>query len=80
FIELVIKGIKDNDRELMLKAKERAENINRMREEMKGNHIMRLQSGVCTVDSGLILIDMISAFEKIGDCCYNIAQAIAWIK
>jgi phosphate:Na+ symporter len=80
FIEFVIKGIKENDRELMPKAKEMEENINRMREEMKGNHIMRLQSGVCTVDSGLILIDMISAFEKIGDCCYNIAQAVAWIK
>ena len=43
-----------------------------MREEMRGNYIMRLQSGMCTVDPGLILVDMLTAFEKIGDFCYNI--------
>ena len=47
---------------------------------MKGNHIMRLQSAVCTVDPGLVFVDMLAAFEKIGDFCFNIAQAEAGIK
>ena len=47
---------------------------------MKDNHIMRLQSGQCTVDPGLILLDMLAAFEKMGDLCYNIAQAVYWVK
>ncbi|MBC8466617.1 MAG: hypothetical protein H8D55_02145 [Deltaproteobacteria bacterium] len=47
---------------------------------MRGNYIMRLQSGVCTVDPGLILVDMLTAFEKIGDFCYNVSQAVAGLK
>ncbi len=51
-----------------------------MREEMRGNYMVRLHSGVCAVDPGLILIDMLTAFEKMGDYCFNIAQAVAKVK
>jgi phosphate:Na+ symporter len=51
-----------------------------MREEMKSNHIMRLQSAACTVDPGLLFVDTLTAFEKMGDFCYNIAQAVAGLK
>ena len=32
--------------------------------------------GGCTVDPGLIMVDMLYQLEKIGDCCFNIAQAL----
>jgi phosphate:Na+ symporter len=47
---------------------------------MKSNHLMRLQSGICTVDPGLILVDMLSSFEKLGGFCFNIAQAVSGTK
>ena len=56
----------------MPRAQKYEDTIDRMREEMRGNYIMRLQSGMCTVDPGLILVDMLTAFEKIGDFCYNV--------
>ena len=65
---------------LMNKALALEENINRMREEMRGNYLVRLRSGVCAVDPGLILVDMITAFEKMGDYCFNVAQALAGVK
>lgn len=80
FIGLVAEGIKKEDLEIMPRAQECEDNINEMREDMRGNYIMRLQSGMCTVDPGLILVDMLTAFEKMGDFCYNIAQAVAGIK
>ncbi len=80
FIRLVVDGIQKENTDIMPDAQEFEDNINRMRDEMKGNHIMRLQSGSCTVDPGLILVDMLTAFEKIGDFCYNVAQAVAGIK
>jgi phosphate:Na+ symporter len=51
-----------------------------MREEMRGNYLIRLQSGVCEVEPGLILVDMLTAFEKMGDYCFNIAQAVAGVR
>ena len=80
FINYVVDAIKGDDKDIMPQAQEIENAINRMRDEMKGNHLMRLQSGACTVDPGLILVDMLTAFEKIGDFCYNIAQSVSGIK
>jgi len=57
FLALVVEGIRNEDREIMPLAQELENEIDRMREEMRGNYIMRLQSGACTVDPGLILVD-----------------------
>ena len=80
FLGLVIEGLAREDEDIMLYAQKLEDNINRMREEMRSNYLMRLQSGACTVDPGLILVDMLTAYEKMGDYCYNIAQAVAGIK
>ncbi len=80
FLALVVDGIRREDKEIMPLAQEFENEIDRMREDMRGNYIMRLQSGVCTVDPGLILVDMLTAFEKIGDFCYNVSQAVAGLK
>lgn len=80
FIDLVVMGVRADDKEIMVQAQGYEDRINRMREEMRGNYLIRMQSGVCTVDPGLILVDMLTAFEKIGDYSYNIAQAVAGVK
>ncbi|MCP4666458.1 MAG: Na/Pi cotransporter family protein, partial [Deltaproteobacteria bacterium] len=80
FLEFVVKAIGMEDKDIMPQAEEMEDNINRMREDMRSNYIMRLQSGTCTVDPGMIFVDMLTAFEKIGDCTYNIAQAVAGVK
>ncbi len=51
--------------------------IDRMKEEMKERHMMRLKTGVCKVDPGLVMVDLFSTFEKLGDLCFNVAQAVA---
>ncbi len=80
FINLIVGAISKEDKQIMAHAQQLEDDIDRMREEMRSNYIMRLQSGLCTVDPGLILVDMLTSFEKIGDFCYNIAQAIAGLK
>ena len=80
FLTVIVDGIRTENKEIMPLAQELEDEIDRMREEMRGNYIMRLQSGVCTVDPGLILVDMLTAFEKIGDFCYNVPQAVAGLK
>ena len=80
FLGLVVSAIRRGDKGVMAQAQKLEDAIDRMREEMRGNYIMRLQSGACTVDPGLILVDMLTAFEKIGNFCYNVAQAVAGLK
>ena len=80
FLDLIVAGIKTEDQDIMVPAQQLEDDIDGMREDMRGNYIMRLQSGLCTVDPGLIFVDMLTSFEKIGDFCYNIAQAVAGIK
>lgn len=80
FISLVLDSIRDENKEVMSMTQKIEGNINRMKEEMKAGHIARLQTGACTVDTGLVFVDMLTSFEKIGGFCYNIAQAVAGIK
>ena len=44
---------------------------------MRKEHIHRLRDGLCDVDSGLIFIDMLTSFEKIGDHAFNVAEMLA---
>ena len=80
FLYLVVNAMRHEDMEIMPKAQEIEDKINTMEDEMKENHLRRLQSGVCTVDAGLIFVNILTAFEKIGGFCYNISQAVAGLK
>ena len=50
--------------------------INAMRDRFKSNHIKRLEESKCNVISGVVFLDIMSNFEKIGDHLNNVAQAI----
>lgn len=80
FLDLVTDGIQHPIENLMVKADEMENTIDRMQEEMRQGHISRLRSGECAIDPGLVFIDLLMNFEKIGDYCFNIAQAAAGIK
>jgi phosphate:Na+ symporter len=54
--------------------------INKLRTDLRRAHIERLNRGDCDVDQGLIFIDMLSSFEKIGDHAFNIAQSISGMR
>lgn len=51
--------------------------IDELRRDLKKGHIQRLNQGLCDVPSGLIFIDMLTSFEKIGDHAFNVAEGIA---
>ena len=42
----------------------------------RGNHINRLQEGVCTLERGFVLADTLNSYERISDHCSNIAIAV----
>ncbi|WP_022851907.1 Na/Pi cotransporter family protein [Limisalsivibrio acetivorans] len=50
--------------------------IDTMRKKFKKNHMKRLSSGSCSIDAGIVYVDVLNHLEKIGDHTFNIAQAI----
>lgn len=47
--------------------------IDAMKNTIKRHHINRLKSGHCTIDGGIIFLDILYNLEKIADRCSNIA-------
>jgi phosphate:Na+ symporter len=80
FLTLVFKGIKEENKQIMLEAVKLVNTVNQMTEEMRLSHHDRLVEGACEIDRGMIFIDILNAFEKMGGSCYNVAQAIAGVK
>ena len=41
--------------------------------EIKSRHVRRLRDGLCTVEYGFVLEDLLTAFERTADHCSNVA-------
>ena len=80
FLSLVTTGIQNRGQNFMEKAIQLENDIDYMREELRHEHIGRLRCGDCKIDPGLVYIDLLSNFERMGDYCYNIAEAVAGLK
>ncbi len=52
------------------------ETIDRLTEEIRRRHIQRLQSGVCTIQLGFVLNDLLTNLERVSDHCSNIAMSV----
>ena len=52
------------------------ETIDLLNETIKYNHLVRLKNGNCSIDSGILFLELISIMESVSDCCANIAFSI----
>ncbi len=80
FLQLVLAGLKQGDGQIMTEAKRLENSINMLEDHYRKGHVQRLNERCCSVDAGLIFIDMLTNFEKIGDHCYNLAESLAGLK
>lgn len=76
FLELVVDALQRGDKTILEQAQTLEDAVDHLEESLRNNHIRRLNTGECSVDSGLIFIDMLHNFEKIGDHSYNLAEAV----
>lgn len=65
--------IKEENLKYAFKIEPLEEVIDHMVEQMKSNHIERLQNKQCNIESGFAFVDIISNYERISDHCSNIA-------
>ncbi|MBW2477569.1 MAG: Na/Pi cotransporter family protein, partial [Deltaproteobacteria bacterium] len=76
FLKAIVSALETGDRTVYHRANELEEAVDRLEETLRDNHIRRLNTGECTVNSGLIFIDMLHNFEKIGDHTFSLAKAV----
>ncbi|MBQ2704615.1 MAG: Na/Pi cotransporter family protein [Clostridia bacterium] len=50
--------------------------IDLLKEKIRTNHIVRLQQGLCTIDAGFVLSDLLTGLERTSDHCSNIAGCV----
>ena len=67
---------KANDAALAVTVEPLEETIDQLSEEIRLRHIHRLQQGVCTIQMGFILSDLLTNYERIGDHCSNLAICV----
>lgn len=48
--------------------------------QMRDQHIARLKEGICTIDAGIVLQDLLSNIERVADHCSNIASAMIEVR
>ena len=47
-----------------------------MEEEFRQNHMERLSKGLCSADTGIAFLDILSNLERISDHAVNIAEYV----
>lgn len=75
-LDEVATALGSGDRDAARRALKHEEKLNRMQLEFRQTHVERLDAGSCRLISGLVFLDAVDNFEKIGDHLTNIAQAV----
>ena len=75
-LDITMNAFSGEDIELAMKVEPLEEVIDDISDEMKLNHIERLQQGRCSINQGFVFNDLITDYERISDHCSNIAVAL----
>ena len=80
FLKLIDDNILEEKPDIMEVAEKTENTIDKMRWDFRKEHVKRLVDSECKVESGLLFIDLITHFEKIGDHAYNIAEYLCGVR
>lgn len=75
-VQKAVRSLDMNDVGLAKEVAEQEALIDKMERKFRKNHIVRLNEGHCSAQSGMVFVDIVSNLERIGDHAVNIAEAI----
>lgn len=79
-VQLAVDVFANSDVKLAEKVEPLEEVVDRLRAIIKANHIERLRSGICTIELGFVLNDLLTNLERVSDHCSNIAANVIEIE
>ena len=75
-LDISLKAFLENDVSLAEEVEPIEEVVDDLRDQIKLNHIIRLQKSECTIEHGFVLSDLLTNFERVSDHCSNIAGCV----
>ena len=75
-LNIAIGAFVENDLHLAVQVEPLEQVVDTLCTEIKARHIRRLQAGLCTIELGFILSDVLANLERVADHCSNIAISI----
>ena len=75
-VDLSFQAFRDNDLEKAYRVEPLEQVIDDLKEKLRVHHILRLQQGTCGIETGFVWSDLLTALERVGDHCSNIAGCI----
>ena len=73
--QTAVRSVREGSRDLAEEVKALEAQIDAREETLRASHIRRLKEGRCTAESGVVYLDIISNFERIGDHSNNVSEA-----
>ena len=71
-----LEAMRTSNVELACKVIKMEEQVDMMEKSCRANHMNRLNSSSCSIDSGVIYLDIITNLERVSDHAVNIAQQV----
>ncbi|KIL46004.1 sodium:phosphate symporter [Jeotgalibacillus campisalis] len=75
-----IEALDQNDQAIARDVAEKEDLIDKMERKFRKKHILRLNEGKCSGQSGIVFVDIVSNLERIGDHAVNIAEAVLGLR
>ena len=75
-VELSFTAFWKNDLEMAYQVEPLEQVIDDLKEKLRVHHILRLQQGSCSIETGFVWSDLLNALERVGDHCSNIAGCV----
>ena len=78
-LDMTYTALTEGDMRLARDVEALEEVVDDLRDQIKLNHVLRLQKSECTIEHGFILSDILNDFERVSDHCSNIASCVVEI-
>ena len=75
-LRMTLQAYETEDIELAKKVEPLEQVIDSLKYEVKRRHVERVRKGECTIEQGVIFLDLLMNYERISDHCSNIAVCI----
>ena len=75
-VELSFSAFRENDLTKAYQVEPLEQVIDDLKEKLRVHHILRLQQGSCSIETGFVWSDILIALERVGDHCSNIAGCV----
>lgn len=75
-LDLALKAFRDDDLDAAAQVEPLEQVIDQLKEQLRTRHVLRLQKGDCSIESGFAWLDLLTDLERVADHCSNVAGCV----